>query len=171
MTKARRSRLSACEPGGAPYVCDRCGAKGFNFDVHRCKGLRDLSKLPVDLLRELAYKRIDEDEAWRESEARAAGGPANVAAAIAELRKLGFETWSTGGGCTALGLTLAGDEEILVTDGEDGTGEPTAASKSLMVGLRNTDTGAEIECRTRPFAVSLVRVREILAKKTAAVTP
>jgi len=69
---ARRSRLSACEPGGSHYICDRCGAKGFNFDIHKCAGMRDVGTLPLDLLRELAYKRIDEAEAWRQADARAA---------------------------------------------------------------------------------------------------
>ena len=91
--------------------------------------------------------------------------------AIAELRKLGFETWATGGGCTALGLALAGDEEILVTDGEDGGGEPTADSATFMVGLRNAETGEEIECESRDVAASLARVRELLAVKAQAVTP
>lgn len=53
--------------------CDRCGAKfsapselelEIKFNEHECKGKRKLSDLPLHLLRELAYKRITEAQAW-----------------------------------------------------------------------------------------------------------
>jgi hypothetical protein len=47
--------------------CDRCGAVmgALDFNVHQCRGKRDLSKMPINILRKLAYKQITEDEAWR----------------------------------------------------------------------------------------------------------
>jgi len=88
----------------------------------------------------------------------------NANDAIAGLKALGFTTYSTGGGCTALGLALAGDHEILVTDGEDGGGAPTGESTALMVGLRDGE-GEEIECETRPFEESLARVHALIAER------
>jgi len=53
--------------------CTRCGAKlrgrdehdaEVKFGNHTCKNKPDLSKLPLDLLRELAYGRITEEQAW-----------------------------------------------------------------------------------------------------------
>lgn len=88
----------------------------------------------------------------------------NASEAIAELKSLGFETWQTGGGCTALGLALPDNKEILVTDGEDGGGQPTEESTWLMVGLRDTDSGDEIECESRDFEASLARVRWLVEK-------
>ncbi len=158
---ARPPRLSACEPGGAPFVCDRCGAKGFNFDLHKCAGMRELSKLPFDILRQLARKEIDEAEAWRLADARAAEGPLDAPRAIAALEKLGLGEWSTGGGCTALALELRDGRTILVTDGDDGTGQPTPQSASLMVGLQDAD-GAEIWCHTLDFDAAVARVHATL---------
>lgn len=55
------------------YQCDRCKteirarshyAAEVKWSEHRCDGMRPLSELPLDLLRELAYKRITETQAW-----------------------------------------------------------------------------------------------------------
>jgi hypothetical protein len=88
----------------------------------------------------------------------------NANEAIAEIKSLGFKTWDRGGGCTALGLTLSENRELIVTDGEDGGGEPTETSTAFMVGLFDPESGDEIECETREFEDAIARVRELIFK-------
>ena len=55
-------------------ACNRCGAVSPRvrseyeaevwFAQHECAGMRPLSDLPIDLLRELAYGRMTEAQAW-----------------------------------------------------------------------------------------------------------
>ena len=47
------------------YKCTRCGATGFNFDLHKCANMRDLHEMNTDILERLARGEIAEDEAWR----------------------------------------------------------------------------------------------------------
>ena len=56
------------------FKCDRCDEVIVgsdedmavrNFDEHACKGKRDLSELPLHILKDLALGKIDEKEAWK----------------------------------------------------------------------------------------------------------
>ena len=56
------------------FKCDRCyevivGSDEYNaevkFDEHACKGKRDLSELPLHILKDLAYGKITGKEAWK----------------------------------------------------------------------------------------------------------
>lgn len=46
------------------YKCTRCKAEGYNFDQHKCEGMRDLAEMDHDILFELATKKITEEDAW-----------------------------------------------------------------------------------------------------------
>ena len=56
------------------FKCTRCGkvVSGHDehgaelaFNEHTCKGKRELSELPLPILKQLAMKEITEDEAWK----------------------------------------------------------------------------------------------------------
>ena len=56
------------------FKCDRCGEvivgsdeydAEVKFDEHSCKGKRELSELPLHILKDLALGKIDEKEAWK----------------------------------------------------------------------------------------------------------
>jgi len=55
------------------FKCDRCGEvivgsdeydAEVKFDEHSCKGKRELSELPLHILKDLAMGKITEKEAW-----------------------------------------------------------------------------------------------------------
>jgi hypothetical protein len=61
------------------YKCDRCGeemkarshhAAELLWSRHECAGLPKLSDIPLDLLREMAYGRMTEAEAFAAMEQR-----------------------------------------------------------------------------------------------------
>lgn len=65
------------------------------------------------------------------------------------LRKLGFDYWTTGGGCMAWGLEGALDGkvvEVLITV-EGGCDAPERCDEPILVGAREDATGEEIWCR------------------------
>jgi hypothetical protein len=50
------------------YICARCGETGYDFDLHKCEGMRDLRDMDHDILLLLCKDEIDEDEAWKRSD-------------------------------------------------------------------------------------------------------
>lgn len=56
------------------WKCTRCNETGIrNFNMHVCKGKRDLEQMPLDLLREVCLGVLDEDEAWKLTDERIVG--------------------------------------------------------------------------------------------------
>jgi hypothetical protein len=61
--------------------CSRCGKTlsgkdeydaEMKFNMHKCKGKRDLHDMPTDLLKLVATKKMKEDDAWKELDIRMA---------------------------------------------------------------------------------------------------
>jgi len=46
------------------YKCTRCQAIGYDFDLHKCAGLRSLDEMPIEILERVAKNEITEVEAW-----------------------------------------------------------------------------------------------------------
>lgn len=42
----------------------------MKFNMHKCKGKRDLNKMPMDLLKLVATNKMKEDDAWKEADKR-----------------------------------------------------------------------------------------------------
>ena len=47
------------------YKCTRCQAIGYDFDLHKCAGLRSLDEMPIEILERVAKNEITEVEAWK----------------------------------------------------------------------------------------------------------
>lgn len=62
--KVKCSRCGKVMTGKDEYDCE------MKFNQHKCKGKRDLNKMPMDLLRLVAMKKMKEEDAWKEADKR-----------------------------------------------------------------------------------------------------